>query len=84
MAFNSSGDKVELHFISSCAPPAGDEQLLINLRECHDIIRPSEYKTWANKVITPLRDRLVYHIVGFCKVYNIYLNLQILLIWLKN
>ena len=65
MAF--SDDKVELHFISSCAPAAvaGDEQLLINLRECHDINRPSEYKTWANKMITPLRDRLVCRVVGF-------------------
>ena len=69
MAVNSSGVKIEFHFISSCAPAKSsavvgdDEQLLINLRECHDINRPSEYKTWANKLITPLRDRLVYHII---------------------
>ena len=72
MASNSNDDKVELHFISSCAPAtvAGDEQLLINLQECRDINRPSEYKTWANKMITPLRDRLVYCIVGFCKIFK--------------
>lgn len=55
-------EKIQLHFISSCAPakpPANNdsEELLINLQECHDINRPSEHSTWTGKFITPLRDR---------------------------
>lgn len=64
MAVKDSGDKIQLHFISSSAPakPAtsnGSEHLLINLQQCSDIIRPSQHKTWTGKLITPLRDRLV-------------------------
>lgn len=60
MAVKSSG-KIQLHFISSAKPPAGNdsEQLLINLQQCYDINRPSQHNTWSNKPITPLRDRLV-------------------------
>ena len=60
-------DKLELHFISS--KPAvlnNDEQLLINLQECSDIMRPSQQPTWSDKLITPLRDRLVHHDVMCC------------------
>lgn len=66
MAVKGSGSKVQLHFISSrvssksCAGHSEDtEQLLIDLQQCHDISRPSQHKTWTDKVITPLRDRLV-------------------------
>ena len=88
MAVNNSGsDKVELHFISSCVPtkpPAvhDDEQLLINLQECHDVNRPSQHDTWSGKLIIPLRDRLVYRNIVCCYGDG-YQDNDIMGVWIK-
>ena len=87
MAENSSGDKVELYFISCCAPVKSsaavrnDEELLINLQDCHDINRPSDYEAWTNKMITPLRDRLVHHVIVCCYGDG-YQDNDILVVWI--
>jgi len=53
--------KVQLNFISARAPTepsvAADNSMTVDLREYHDLIRPSEHDTWAGTMVTPLRDR---------------------------
>jgi len=59
-------DKVQLNFISARAPtklsaPDDNNNMIVDLREYHDLIKPSEHDTWAGTMVTPLRDRWVCH-----------------------
>ncbi|XP_065898409.1 uncharacterized protein [Dysidea avara] len=61
-------EKVQIRFISARAPTKpstvatvsdDDDKIVVDLREHHDLIKPSEHDTWANTMITPLRDRIM-------------------------
>ena len=76
-------EKTQLNLISARAPSkspvAADNNIIIDLREYHDLVQPAEHDIWTNTVITPLRDRWVCY--GVACFYGDVMVIRMMVTW---